>query len=101
MTYPVNCTFPTEILEQTAAEGLEALPELIQIVINAAMRLEPEQHLQAGPYERTPERRGYANGYKPEKVKTRLGAVQFAVPQVRPGDFYPRALEKGLRAKTH
>jgi transposase-like protein len=99
MTYQLNCTLPEEILEQIAAGGLEALPELIQILVNEAMRLEREQHLRAGHYERTPDRRGHANGYKPKTVKTRLGEIQFAVPQVRQGDFYPDALEKGLRSE--
>lgn len=99
MTYQPNCTLPEEILEQIAAEGLEALPELIRILINEAMRSEREQHLGAGHYERSPERRGHANGYKPKTVKTRLGEIQFAVPQVREGDFYPGALEKGLRSE--
>ena len=100
MTYQPNCTLLTEeILEQIAAEGLEALPELIRILINEAMRLEREQYLGAGPYERTPERCGHANGYKPKTVKTRVGKIQFEVPQVRQGQFYPEALEKGLRSE--
>ena len=39
----------------------------------------------------------YANGYKPKTVLTRLGELTFQVPQVRCGDFYPSALEKGTR----
>lgn len=99
MTYQSNCTLPEEILELIAAEGLEALPELIRILINEAMRLEREQHLGARHYERSPERRGHANGYKPKTVKTRVGEIQFEVPQVRQGNFYPDALEKGLRSE--
>ena len=99
MTYQPNCTLPEELLEQIAAEGMDALPELIRILINEAMRLEREQHLGAGPYERSSERRGHANGYKPKTVKTRLGEIQFEVPQVRQGKFYPDALEKGLRSE--
>jgi putative transposase len=99
VTYQPNCTLPEEILEQIAAEGMEALPELIRILINEAMRLEREQHLGARPYERSPERKGHANGYKPKTVKTRVGEIQFDVPQVRQGDFYPDALEKGLRSE--
>lgn len=99
MTYQSNCTLPEEILEQIAVEGLDALPELIRIIINEAMRLEREQHLGVGPYERSPERKGHANGYKPKTVQTRVGEIEFAVPQVRQGDFYPDALEKGLRSE--
>lgn len=34
MTYQTNCTIPEEILEQIATEGMEALPELIRILVN-------------------------------------------------------------------
>jgi transposase-like protein len=50
-----------------------------------------------GLYERSSERQGYATGYKPKTVKTRLGDTTFDVLQVREGGFYPAALEKGLR----
>jgi len=99
MTYQTNCTLPEELLEQIAVGGLEAVPEPIRILINEAMKLEREQHLEASPYERTPTRRGYANGYKAKTVKTRVGEIEFAIPQVREGDFYPGALEKGLRSE--
>lgn len=99
MTYQDHCTLPDEILEQIAAGGMEALPELIRILINQAMQLERDQHLRAKPYERSPLRQGHANGYKAKKVKTRMGEIEFAMPQVRSGDFYPEALEKGIRSE--
>lgn len=99
MTYQPNCTLPEEILEQIATEGMDALPELIRILINEAMRMERQQHLGARPYERTPERKGHANGYKSKTVQTRIGEIEFDVPQVRQGNFYPEALEKGLRSE--
>jgi putative transposase len=46
-----------------------------------------------------PERLGHANGYKPKTMRTRVGEITFAVPQVREGGFYPQALEKGLRSE--
>jgi len=39
MTYQPDCTLPNELLEQIAAEGFEALPELIRVLIDEAMRL--------------------------------------------------------------
>jgi transposase-like protein len=99
MTYQPNYTLPTELLEQIAAEGLDALPDLIRIVINTAMRAERQQYLGVGPYERSPERLDYANGYKDKTVTTRVGDITFDVPQVREGQFYPGALEKGLRSE--
>jgi transposase-like protein len=99
MTYQDDFTLPTELLEQIASEGFDFLPELIRILVNAAMQIERQKYLGAGPYERSAERQGYANGYKPKTVKTRLGEVTFDIPQVREGGFYPGALEKGLRSE--
>ena len=86
-------------MEQIGEGGMAYLPELIRILVNAAMQAERRKHLGAGPYERTPERQGYANGYKPKTVQTRVGNIIFDIPQVREGDFYPGALEKGLRSE--
>jgi transposase-like protein len=64
------------------------------------MRQERSQALQAQPYERTKARQGHANGFKPKTLATRVGSIQFRVPQVRGGlDFYPSALEKGVRSE--
>jgi transposase-like protein len=99
MTYKTDCTLPDELLEQIADQGLDVLPELIRTVINTAMQIERQQYLNVGPYERSSERRGHANGYKPKTVTTRAGQVTFEVPQVRDSRFYPQALEKGLRSE--
>ena len=40
MTYQEDFTLPTELLEQLSTEGFEFLPELIRILVNAAMRIE-------------------------------------------------------------
>jgi len=82
-----------------AEKGLEAVPELLRVMINNAMQAERSKYLQAEEYERTEDRRGHANGYKPKTVKTRMGEITFSVPQVREGGFYPAALEKGLRSE--
>jgi transposase-like protein len=72
------------------------------------VRIERQTYLGAGPYERTPERRGRANGFKAKKItpalaggarETRMGEIAFDVPQGREGGFYPGALEKRLRSE--
>jgi putative transposase len=99
MTYRNDFTVPAELMEQVAEQGLDVLPELIRIVLNAAMQAERSEYLQAEPYQHTPERIGHANGYKAKTLRTRIGDITFAVPQVREGRFYPQALEKGLRSE--
>ncbi len=64
------------------------------------MQAERSQAISAQPYERTPERKGHADGFKPKFLNTRLGTLELAVPQVRGEiDFYPSALEKGVRSE--
>jgi len=65
------------------------------------MKLERSGFLGAGPHERTPEHRGYANGYKGKRVKSNVGELELKIPQVRDTEegFYHRSLEKGLRSE--
>ena len=95
MTYQDDYTLTQDLAEK----GLETVPELVRVLINHAMQAERAKYLNAGQYERTEERTGHANGYKPKTVRTRVGEITFAVPQVREGGFYPSALEKGLRSE--
>ena len=95
MTHQNDYTFADEIVEK----GLAAIPELMRVLINNAMQIERSKYLQAEQYERTKDRKGHSNGFKPKTVKTRVGEITFAVPQVREGGFYPSALEKGLRSE--
>ena len=99
MTYEQDCTLSNELLEQIMEHGLDVVPELIRTVLNTAMRLERQRYLGVEPYERSPERRDQANGYKPKTMSLRSGKVTFDIPQVREGGFYPQALEKGIRSE--
>lgn len=99
MTRQSDCTLSDSLIQMIAEQGLDAMPELIRIIVNAAMQSERQQYLRAAPYERTSERMGYANGYKPKTMTTRVGEISFAIPQVRDGSFYPSALERGLRSE--
>jgi|Deesub1362A_J573_1020465.scaffolds.fasta_scaffold02037_2 transposase-like protein len=107
MTYQDDCTLPVELLEQLTQEGLEGLLELERVLVNEAIpaghrdgvRIERQNYLGTRPYERSPHRRGRANGYKPKSVKTRLGEIRFDVPRVGEKGFYPQALEKGIRSE--
>ena len=77
--------------------GLDGAGEALRILVNEAAKIERSEFLGAHPYERTASRRDDANGFKPKTVLTRLGEVTLEVSQVRSGDFYPSALEKGTR----
>ena len=99
MTHQNNYNLSSSTIEDLTRNGLEAVPELVRVILNSVMQVERAKYLQAGEYERSEDRKGHANGYKPKTVKTRLGEITFAIPQVREGGFYPSALEKGLRSE--
>ena len=86
-------------IELIAENGFDGMAEAVSLLVNEAMHVERNRHLQAKPYERTDERQGYANGYKNKTLKSRLGKLDLLVPQVCDGDFYPSVLEKGLRSE--
>ena len=87
-------------MEMLIENGFDGMAEVLRILLNEAMKIEREDCLSAGAYQRTPDRKGYANGFKPKTVDTRMGRIAVDVPQVR-GDveFYPSALQKGCRSE--
>ena len=80
MTYQNNCTLSPEILEEISEQGLEYIPELIQIIVNEDMKQERQKYLSVGTYQRDEERQGHANGYKNKTLRTRVGEIKFDIP---------------------
>jgi transposase-like protein len=88
-------------MEQLISQGPDCMSGVFGQLFNLAMRLEREQFIDAGLYERTPERRGYANGYKTKRLDTPAGTITLDVPKTRGHDdepFYPQSLERGRRS---
>ena len=75
MTYQNDFTLSAALLEQLTTSGFEALPALFQVLLNAAMQIERQNHLGAAPHERTEERTGHANGFKNKTLCTQLGQI--------------------------
>jgi transposase-like protein len=86
-------------MDQLVQHGFGGLARAVEILVNEAMLIERAAALEAAPYERSPLRRGYANGFKPKRLKTRLGELEVEVPKTRGVPFYPTALEKGSRSE--
>lgn len=79
--------------------GFEGMANAMQILFNEAMKIERTDYLNAEPYQRTDERKSYANGFKDKTVNTRLGKIELRVPQTRDSEFYPSSLERGERSE--
>ena len=85
------------IMEALETHGMEGMKEVMRVMLNEAMIAERTGVLGAEPYERSEDRRGYANGFKPKTIITRLGAIKVEIPQVRNLQFYPQTIEKGCK----
>ncbi len=99
MTHQSQPTALDEIGELLAEHGFDGMARALTVLLNEVMKLERAAALGAGPYQRSEGRTGHANGFKPKTVQTRVGALTLAVPQTRGVEFYPSALEKGLRSE--
>jgi len=92
-------TIMDTLLEQLIETGPDGMARVFTALFELAMRTERDQHIGAGRYERTDDRQGYANGYKPKKVDTPAGTLTVQVPKTREHEepFYPQSLERGRR----
>jgi putative transposase len=99
MTHHDQPTALDQILELLAEHGFDGMAQAIGVLLDEVMKLERSQTLGAAPYQRTEARNGYANGFKPKTLHTRMGPITVAVPQTRGVEFYPSALEKGVRSE--
>lgn len=99
ITDQLKDTLVDQIIKGLIGQGTEGVKPVLELLFNAAMKVEREQYLGADAHERSEERKGYANGYKPKAIQTRMGALDLAVPQVRGLGFYPQSIEKGSRSE--
>jgi len=99
MTHEDQSTRFEDLLQLLSEHGFDGMAEAIEILMNEAMKLERAEALGAMPHQRSESRRGYANGFKPKTVNSRLGRLNLKVPQTRDVEFYPSTLERGERSE--
>ena len=80
------------------AEGKSPMQAIFEAMLNAAMLIERERHLEAGPHERAEGRQGYANGFKGKRLDTSARTLHLSVPKTAQRGkfdrepFYPSCL---------
>ncbi len=99
MTHQVESNVLNQVVELLAENGFDGIANVLELILNQAMLIERSQALGAAPYERSEDRRGHANGFKPKTLTSRLGKLNLQVPQTRGVEFYPSALERGERSE--
>jgi putative transposase len=88
----------SELLDALRAGGdMDFMREAMQLVLQALIDLEAEQHIGAGRYERSETRTTQRNGTRARLLSTKAGDVELAIPKLRHGSFYPSLLEPRRR----
>jgi transposase-like protein len=85
MTKRKNDGYVDSIQERMDGDVFKAM---LEVMAQRVMEEEIARHLSAERHERTPERSGHRNGYKPRRLKTRVGELALQVPQVRGTEPY-------------
>jgi len=101
-----NTIQPPQLQDGTVADLLQLflsegpnnfIPQIMTIMFNQAMIAERSHAIGAQLYQRTDERKGYANGTKHKSIRGQFGDIDLAVPKARGMKFYPQCIEQGRR----
>ena len=83
--------------EEALLDDPDFLKEIVRQVLQRLLEIEMTEHIGAAPYQRTEDRKGQRNGYKPRTLKTRVGKLELLVPQDREGTFSTRLFARYQR----
>jgi putative transposase len=87
------------VLQEALLNDREFLRNIVADFCQDLLQEEMKAHLKAEKYERTDERSGLRNGYKPRTIKTRVGSFTLLVPQDRDGSFSTALFERYSRSE--
>ncbi len=77
----------------------DAMASLLTNVLNQVLDAQCAEQLKAKPFERSEERQGYRNGYRPRTLYTRVGPITLQVPQTREGQFSTEIFKRYQRSE--
>ncbi|MCX5932540.1 MAG: IS256 family transposase [Cyanobacteria bacterium] len=75
----------------------ELIPELVRHGLQQLIELEVAAVLGAERHERSDDRLGYRNGYRPRLLTTQVGDIDLRIPKLRSGSYLPSILEPRRR----
>ena len=85
MTHLNKYTFTRELAER----GLDAIRELLRVLINNNMQVERSKYRQERNNERTEDRMNYRNGYRDRTWKTRVSENDLRIPKLSVVTYFP------------
>jgi len=95
---------PTEQSDASALAPLldgsttgELIPEIVRHGLQQLIELEVASVLGAESHERSEDRLGYRNGYRPQNLATQVGDIDLMIPKLHTGSYLPSILEPRRR----
>ena len=85
------------IWQEATGTGEDGIRKVMETAVQKILEEELTSFLKAESHERTKERTGYRNGYKPRALMTRLGRMDLLVPKDREGRFQTELFERYQR----
>ena len=92
-----HCAAPELASLLDGSSAGELIPELARHGLQQLIELEVAAFLGADRHERTEERLGHRNGYRPRTLTTQVGDLALQIPKLRSGSFLPSILEPRRR----
>jgi len=93
-----NITVGKELLPELLSSQ-DGLAKLVESVLNQILEAQVSESLGADKHQRSDERLGYRNGYRPRQLYTRVGPVTLQVPQTRDGSFSTEIFKRYQRSE--
>lgn len=84
----------SHVQDRSAEPPEDLLRAMVNTLVQETLQHEFDSFLGAGHYERNEERRGWRNGYKRRRLRTRVGSLELRVPKDRAGRFQPSLFER-------
>jgi len=79
--------------------GEDLFRQMLRELVQEAIDKEFERFLGASPWQRSTERRGWRNGRKDRKLRTRVGTLELRIPKDRDGRFQPTLFARYQRSE--
>ena len=99
MSQPLPEKLQQALEDLKSGNEVEWLKELVEWLLQELLEWEFTHFLGAEPYERTPKRQGYRNGYRERQLHTRVGTLTLRVPRDREGRFSPSLFARYQRSE--
>jgi len=94
-----NATVKDSAPQGALIDNQEFIKEIVRSALQEFLEAEMTDYVGAEPYERSEQRTGQRNGYKPRLLKLKVGTIELRVPKSRDGQFSTALFQRFQRSE--